>query len=52
MCLDIKRFAIKHTARKDIVVYKWLLKDTQLKNFYRTPYMKFLVRMGDLCKRS
>lgn len=48
MCLDIKWYAFKKKAKKDIECFKFLEMDSQLNNMYRTPHMNFLVRIGDM----
>jgi len=53
MCLHLKtRFAIRHKAKKDIIVYKELTEkeviiNSNVKKVYITPYMNFEVKIGE-----
>lgn len=46
MCLQITRFSKLHTAKEDMVVYKFIYEDGFNDNQYITPYMGDIVEIG------
>lgn len=47
MCLNIKWWSVKRIALTDIECFKYVYKDTQLKDVFRTPHKNTIVRIGE-----